>query len=57
MSQFTVTGRFKSRNEYAAVESTIGAENEHVTREHVLSQLGSRHGLTRMQIELEVIQQ
>ncbi|WP_306055010.1 50S ribosomal protein L18Ae [Natronococcus wangiae] len=57
MSQFTVTGRFKSRDEYAAFETTIEAENERVDREHVLSQLGSRHGLKRTQIELDEVTQ
>ncbi|QFU81980.1 50S ribosomal protein L18Ae [Natronorubrum aibiense] len=55
MSQFTVTGQFKSRDGYAPFETTIDAENENVAREHVLSQLGSQHGLKRSEIELEEV--
>ncbi|RQG90153.1 50S ribosomal protein L18a [Natrarchaeobius halalkaliphilus] len=57
MSQFTVTGRFKSRDGLAEFETTIDAENENVAREHVLSQLGSQHGLNRTQIDLEEVAQ
>lgn len=57
MSQFTVTGRFKSRDGYSAFETAIEAENEDVAREHVLSQLGSRHGLKRTQIDLEGVEE
>ena len=55
MTQFTVTGRFKNRNGYSEFETTIDAENEDVAREHVLSQLGSRHGIKRTQIDLEEV--
>ncbi|MWV41685.1 MULTISPECIES: 50S ribosomal protein L18Ae [Natrialba] len=57
MSQFTVTGRFKNRDDFAEFETTIDAENEDVAREHALSQLGSRHGLKRTQIDLEEVEQ
>ncbi|MHC3438558.1 50S ribosomal protein L18Ae [Natrialbaceae archaeon A-gly3] len=55
MNQFTVTGQFKDRDGYAEFETSIEAENESVAREHVLSQLGSRHGLKRTQIDLEEV--
>lgn len=55
MSQFTVSGRFKNRDGHAEFETTIDAENENVAREHVLSQLGSQHGLKRTQIDLEEV--
>ncbi|THE66596.1 50S ribosomal protein L18a [Salinadaptatus halalkaliphilus] len=55
MSQFTVTGRFKSRDGFADFETTIDAENENVAREHALSQLGSQHGLKRTEIDLEEV--
>ena len=58
MSQFTVSGRFKNRDDYATFETTIDAVNESVAREHILSQIGSRHGVKRAQIELsEVVAQ
>ncbi|MFC6716130.1 50S ribosomal protein L18Ae [Natrialbaceae archaeon GCM10025810] len=57
MNQYTVTGRFKNRDGFAEFETTIEAENEDVAREHILSQLGSRHGLKRTQIDLEEVAQ
>ncbi|WP_049929072.1 50S ribosomal protein L18Ae [Halopiger goleimassiliensis] len=57
MSQFTVTGRFKTRDGFAEFEKTIDAENEDVAREHAYAQLGSQHGLKRTQIELEEVTQ
>ncbi len=55
MNQFTVTGQFKDRDGYSEFETSIEAVNESVAREHVLSQLGSRHGLKRTQIDLEEV--
>ena len=55
MSQFTVTGRFKTRDGFAEFETSLDAENEDVAREHVYSRLGSQHGLKRTQIELEEV--
>ena len=55
MSQFTVTGQFKSRDGYSPFETTIDAENENVAREHVYSQLGSQHGLKRSEIKLDEV--
>ncbi|KDE57421.1 50S ribosomal protein LX [Halostagnicola sp. A56] len=57
MSEFNVSGRFKNRDGYASFETTIDAENENVAREHVLSQIGSRHGVKRTGIELEEVSQ
>lgn len=56
MSHFTVTGRFKMRGGYATFEKHVEAENERVAREHVLSRLGSEHGLKRTQIELAEVE-
>ncbi|EMA46458.1 50S ribosomal protein L18Ae [Halobiforma nitratireducens] len=53
MSQYTVTGQFKTRDGYAEFETTVDAENEDVAREHAFSQLGSQHGLKRTEIDLE----
>ncbi|AEH35932.1 50S ribosomal protein L18Ae [Halopiger xanaduensis] len=53
MSQFTVTGRFQTRDGFAEFETTIEAENENVAREHAYAELGSQHNLKRTQIELE----
>ncbi|PGF15845.1 50S ribosomal protein L18a [Natrinema sp. CBA1119] len=55
MSQFTVSGRFKSRDGFAEFETTIDAQNENVAREHTLSQFGSQHGLKRSEIKLDEV--
>ncbi|MGM0591781.1 MAG: 50S ribosomal protein L18Ae [Halobacteriota archaeon] len=53
MSQFTVSGRFQSPHGYRTFTKVIEAPNERVAREHVLSRMGSEHGLKRTQVELE----
>lgn len=55
MSEFTVSGQYKNRDGYSPFETTIDAVNENVAREHVLSQLGSQHGLKRTEIDLEEV--
>ncbi|WP_224270507.1 50S ribosomal protein L18Ae [Haloprofundus salinisoli] len=55
MSQFTVRGRFRSRDGYRTFNKEIEAENENVAREYALSRFGSEHGLKRMQIELDEV--
>jgi len=52
MSEFVVSGRFQDRTGHREFEKTIEAPNENVAREHTLSQLGSEHGLKRMQVEI-----
>jgi large subunit ribosomal protein LX len=52
MSQFVVSGRFQDRIGHRDFEKTIDAPNENVAREHVLSQLGSEHGLKRTQVDI-----
>ncbi len=55
MSEFTVSGQYRNRDGYAPFETTIEAENENVAREYALSQLGSRHGVKRTEIDLEEV--
>ena len=52
MSQFTVSGRFQTRHGAQEFTKVVDAPNESVAREHVLSQLGSEHNLTRARIDL-----
>ena len=52
MDQFTVSGRFRSRNGFQEFRKTVEAPNENVAREHVFSQIGSEHGLKRVQVEI-----
>jgi large subunit ribosomal protein LX len=53
MSEFTVTGRFESRNGWSSFEKTIEAPNEDVARDRVYAEIGSEHGLKRTQIEVD----
>ena len=55
MSEFSVSGRFQSRDGSQAFTKTVDAPNENVAREHVLSRLGSQHNLKRTQIELSEV--
>ena len=56
MSEFSVSGRFQTRNGYQQFDTMLDAENENVAREHVLSRIGSQHGLKRTQIEISEVQ-
>jgi large subunit ribosomal protein LX len=55
MSQFTVSGRFQSRDGYNPFETTVDAPNENVARERVYANIGSQHGLKRTQIEVNEV--
>lgn len=52
MSQFTVSGQFAARGGHQEFTKEIDAKNASVAEEHILSQLGSEHGLKRTQIEI-----
>lgn len=53
MSQFTVSGRYRSRDGWQAFETAVEAPNEDVARERVYTNLGSQHRLKRRDIEIE----
>lgn len=55
MSQFTVSGTFRSRDGDQPFSKVVDAPNEDVAREHVLSQFGSEHGLKRMQVDISEV--
>ncbi|RDI71744.1 50S ribosomal protein L18Ae [Halopelagius longus] len=57
MSEFTVSGRYQSRDGYRQFETTVEAPNENVARERVYANVGSRHGLKRVQIDLEDVEE
>jgi large subunit ribosomal protein LX len=57
MSEFTVTGEYRTRTGPREFEITIEGANENVAREHALATLGSRHGLKRNEIELAEVSQ
>ena len=56
MSEFTVSGRFRSRDGWSQFETAVSGANEDVAREHAYATLGSRHGLKRTQIEIEEVE-
>lgn len=56
MSEYTVSGRFQSRDGWQEFETEIDAENESVAEEHVLAEMGSRHNRNRRQIEVEGVE-
>ena len=57
MSQFTVNGRFQSRDGWETFQTEVEAENEDVARERTYANFGSQHGLKRTQIEIEEVAQ
>ena len=56
MSEFTVRGRFQSRDGWQDFETTVDAENENVARERTYSNFGGRYSLKRTQIEVEEVE-
>jgi large subunit ribosomal protein LX len=53
MSQFTVSGRFQSREGWRSFAKEVEAPNENVAREFTFSRFGSEHGLKRNQVRIE----
>ena len=56
MSEFTVSGRFRSRDGWRRFETAVESPNPAVAEEHAYATLGSRHGLKRTQIEIEGVE-
>lgn len=52
MTEYTVTGNWKTPEGWQAFEKTVDAENENVARERVYATFGSKHGLKRPQVEI-----
>jgi large subunit ribosomal protein LX len=55
MTEFTISGRWQSRDSWETFEKTLEAPNEDVAREHTYSEFGSKHGLKRTQVEIEEV--
>ncbi|WP_277554596.1 50S ribosomal protein L18Ae [Halobaculum limi] len=55
MSQFTVSGQFKTRDGMQTFTRSIDAVNENVAREHIFSKFGAEHNLNRTQIEISEV--
>ena len=56
MTQFTVSGRFRTRDGWTPFETAVEGENEAVAEEHAYATLGSRHGLKRSHIEISGVE-
>jgi len=56
MDEFTVSGRFRARrNTWQPFEKHVQAPNANVASEWTYAEFGSRHGLKRVQIEINEI--
>lgn len=53
MSEFTVRGRFRTRDGWQEFEKAVTAENQGVALEQTYARLGSHHGLERTKIEIQ----
>jgi len=53
METYAVSGRWQSRDGWQPFETEVDAENEDVAVERTYAEFGSRHGLTRTQVEVE----
>lgn len=57
MSEFTVQGRFQTRDGWQSFETEQDAPNEDVAVEHTFAEFGSQHNLKRTQVEIEEVDQ
>ncbi|WP_332897607.1 MULTISPECIES: 50S ribosomal protein L18Ae [unclassified Haladaptatus] len=57
MSQFTVTGQFKTSRGWESYTKTIDAPNENVAEERIYTQFGSKHGLNRAKITIDSVEE
>jgi large subunit ribosomal protein LX len=55
MTNYRVTGRWETPDGWQRFETELDAENESVAVEHTYAEFGSRHGLTRRQIEIQEV--
>jgi len=56
MSEFTVRGRFRSRDGWQEFETSVDADNEDVARERTYAEFGSQHGVKRTQLEVSEVE-
>jgi large subunit ribosomal protein LX len=55
MSEYTVSGRFETRDGTQSFTRTVAAPNESVARERTYSRFGSEHRLDRNRVEIEEV--
>jgi large subunit ribosomal protein LX len=55
MTEFTVSGRFETRDGTQTFTRSVDAPNEDVAREHTFSKFGAEHELSRNQVEIEEV--
>ena len=52
MKAFRISGRFRMGHAWQAYSKEVAAADEATAREHLLSTLGSQHGVARKYIEI-----
>jgi len=55
MNEYTVTGRWQTRDGWQSFDKRVEAENDSVATERIYAEFGSRHGLKRTQVEIEEV--
>jgi large subunit ribosomal protein LX len=55
MDQYSVSGRFRTREGWQPFEKRVEAENEDVAVEHVYAAFGSQHNLKRTQVDISEV--
>jgi len=56
MGQYTVSGRFQARDGWQEFSKTVEAANEGVAEEYAYAEFGSKHGLSRRQIDVSGVE-
>ena len=57
MTEYTISGRWKTPDGWQEFETTVDAPNENVARERTYAEFGSRHRLKRPQIDISGVNQ
>ena len=52
MKAYRISGRFRMGHDWQAYSKEVAADDEAAAREHLLSTLGSQHGVARKYIEI-----
>ena len=55
MTEFTVSGRFETREGTQSFTRSVDAPNENVARERTFSKFGAEHRLDRNQVEIQEV--
>lgn len=55
MKAYRITGRFRMGHDWQGFAKEVAAADEAVAREHLLSILGSQHGVPRRDIQIQAV--